>query len=732
MKSPLLTMCGAVCILGCTVLALADEAPWSASAQVSQANEKQGSLQAGSLPSVRLDGNYFSHEGRRFIVMGTNWVPAHAAMQWPVQWNPAEVEKDFEQMHEMGVEAVRFDLVWAWFEPRPGDYNPEAFKQLDYLVSLAKRYRIYLHPMLMTGGEVGEAFWDVPWRHGRNPMSDPEMLHLETNLAAEFARRYRNEASILAWDLTDEPPFWIVPNTTDAAAINWTRLISGAFRRYDGQHPIVVGTSMQDIAHGPFRPDNIRDEADFFSVHPYTIYAPNLFPDAMLSERGLYGAAFETSLSGSAGRPVMLQEFGASSAQFTPENVAAFDRVSMFSGLGAGANGFLTWCFTDAAPEQFARVPYLRAPNETQFGMTTWDRKMRPQGHEFEAFSRIVRQMDLTGIEPAAAEAGIMVPDEWSKPHGDFSHFGLTGPAVMPYTSTEDGAAVAGQPLANLDEENLWLTGAWLSSYVLAHQSGLKADFPREYTDWSRHPMILLPSPLTSTDRNLVHVHSDFWQRAYKYVESGGALYASVSGDAAIPGMENVFGARLADHVPVTDVSLKIVAPFGDLKPGDTFHYSADSKSARNWGAMLEVQGGTVIAVDQNGRPALVANSIGSGKALLCAYPIESYLAVQPGVFDGPENTYRIYRAFRQWAGIQPVVQTNQPSVEASALNAANHGYVVLANHAPNSKDVTVSTTLAIKSVTWLTPGGRRPLQLSGTTWQISLGPYEGAVVEWK
>ncbi len=76
--------------------------------------------------------------------------------------------------------------MWAWFEPRPGDYNPQAFEQFDQLIALAHKYQIYLHPTLLVGGEVGEAYWDVPWRMGRNPQSDPEMLRLETNHAQEF------------------------------------------------------------------------------------------------------------------------------------------------------------------------------------------------------------------------------------------------------------------------------------------------------------------------------------------------------------------------------------------------------------------------------------------------------------------------------------------------------------------------------------------------------------------
>jgi aryl-alcohol dehydrogenase-like predicted oxidoreductase len=81
-------------------------------------------------------------------------------------------------------------------------------------------------------------------------------------------------------------------------------------------HPIVAGVSTQDMEHGPFRPDTIAADVDFFSVHPYTIYTPELFPDPMLSERSTYGAAFETTLSGGAGPPGMVQGLGASSGQY--------------------------------------------------------------------------------------------------------------------------------------------------------------------------------------------------------------------------------------------------------------------------------------------------------------------------------------------------------------------------------------------------------------------------------
>jgi hypothetical protein len=595
------------------------------------------------LPRVNLKGTYFSNQKGRFVPVGAHWVPAEAALEWTQRWDEASIEADFVKMQDLGFNTVRFDLFWAWFEPRPGDYNPEAFAQLDFLVKMAHRYQIYLHPALFIGGEVGEAYWDVPWRHGRHPHADPEMLRLQTDHAAELARHYHGEPAILAWDLTDEPAFWIVSGqTSDAMAINWTRLIAGAIRRNDPGRPLVAGISMDDLSHGPFRPDLIAEEVDFFSAHPYSIYEPGLFPDPMLSTRGTYCGAFQTLLGYGAGHPVMIHELGASSAQYTPERIAAFDRTTMYSSLAAGANGFLLWCYTDAAPDTYRRAPYLRAPHETQFGLTTWDRQDRPQGVELRRFSQILKQMDLTKLEPEPVTAGIIVPHEWAKPHGDFSHLGIKVNSVIPYVSSQDGGAVAGGREHDQVAVNHWLVGAWLSALILARQAGLKVGFPREYTSWQDIPMLLLPSPLTSTSDNLVHVHTGFWETVRTYLHQGGSLYASLCADVAIPEMEDLFGARLADHAPVNDVTLKVVEPLGDLQAGETFEYQADSTNPKLWTATLDVNGGQVIAVDQDNRPALVAHQYGKGKTLLCNYPLESYLALKPAAFEGQGNTYRI------------------------------------------------------------------------------------------
>jgi hypothetical protein len=405
----------------------------------------------------------------------------------------------------------------------------------------------------------------------------------------------------------------------------------------------------------------------------------------------------------------------------------------MYSGLGAGTIGVDLWCYTDASPEQFHKAPYLRTPQETGWGMTSWDRQDKPLAREFKKFSKVVSQLDLTGIAPAPADVGIVIPDEWAKVHGDFSRMGLTGPAVTPYVSQADGDAIPGRPQPDASAANEWLMSSALSSFILARQVGLKADFPREYSDWETRPILFMPSPITSTsDPFLAHVHSDFYEKARRYVEKGGFLYASLAADAAAPEMSSLFGARIADRVISTEVTIKMTEPFGNLKPGDTFHYTIPSPGLQSWGVLLEVSTGKVIAVDQDGRPALVINSLGAGKTLLCAYPIEHYLASVPAAFDQPENTRKLYDAFRDWVSVKPAFRSDRSDVEVSLLKADHRGYLVVVNHSDQPQDPSILSAVPLSSYSSISPEGAKPLPLDGANTKVHLGPYEAAVIEWK
>ena len=677
------------------------------------------------MEKVILSGNYFSTGGRRFIPVGVNWVPAFEAMQWPYEWNPASIDADFSAMAGLGINFIRFDLVWGWFEPRPGQYNETAFEQFDFLISLAHKYNLYLNPAFFIGGEVGDAYWDVPWRHGRHPHSDPDMLRFQAEHIAEFGRRYRKETAVLAWDLTDEPPFWIVgASTTDAMASNWTRLLCQSLRASDPEHLIVCGTAAQEIGRGPFRIDNIKTWVDFSSVHPYPIYEPFLYLEPLLSTRLTYSAAFETKLSLGAGKPVLMQEYGATSAMYSPERQGKYYRTLMYSALGSGSQGFIAWCATDAHPEkQFNRAPYKRNPHETQFGITDLKRNPRPHGLEMQKMRKVVDQLNLEQVGPAQDEAAILVPHEWA--HGsDYTQYGFPNNTLYQYTP--------GNILneATDGEANSKIMQAWLSSYILSRQAGLLAGFPRELDEWRDRKLVLTPAPLTNTGG--YHLYVPFWQNILPWVKSGGSLYASLSAMSAlsIPFVAELFGISIEDRLPWrSDITIEFSEEFAGIAKFERFTFQAAS-GLEYCGALLQIEGARVVARDQDGNPAFVTSDIGQGRTALCAYPLEMMLGVTPNAFEGSSPYWKIYRALKGWAGIHSPYTVTDPQVEVGLLYGKGHDYVVLVNHAAGVNEGQVAVNGKASQVNLLEPAGQKQVSLKDGGWAYCLEGFSGAIFE--
>jgi endo-1,4-beta-mannosidase len=644
-------------------------------------------------------------------------------MQWPYEWDFQAVEIDFKNIQKLHINLVRFDLLWGWFEPRPGQYNESAFKQLDQLISLAHRYNVYLMPTLLIGNEVGDAFWDVAWRNGRHPHSDPEMLRLQVHHAEEFAKRYSEEPAILAWDLTDEPPFWIVADTTsDSMASNWTQLLCDGIRKYDPHHLIICGTLGQETTRGPFRADIISPWVNAFCVHPYPIYDPGLYQEPLLSTRLTYSPEFEILLSRGAGRPVLMQEFGASSSQFHTDVIGHYYNTIMYSALAAGVQGYVAWCYTDADPKIYDRAPFKRWPHETQFGVVESSGKEKSAAVELNKFSDLLQHIDLDQVELPSIEAGLIVPHEWS--HGpDYAQYGLSENQSYQYTPRD----ILLQEKDKIG--NLQLMQSWLSSFILCRQAGLLAGFPRELDDWTGIKLLLAPVPATTSTNPAFHLYTTFWRKAKLAVEAGSVLYASLSCNSAIPNhdMQSLFGATIFDRSPwKPQIQIRFLEDFYGLKKGQELNINS-TPGLQGMGVVLDVKDAHVLAVDQDNHPALLMKAVGHGHSVLCAYPIEYSLGNTPNAFENSGNCWQIYHALKSLAEIRSPYYVDNPAVEVGWLCGTESDYVVLVNHSPNEQKGYVTASLPGKAVQIL-PEGDRSLAVANTSWPYYLPGFTGCL----
>ena len=677
-----------------------------------QADRDLAAQGSAGFPVFSMGRHFMYARGKPHIPVGAHVVPS-SGPDWPWREGPEAFDRAFAQMAERGLTSARIDLLWAAVEPERGRLNEAHLDVLDRIFDAAKTHGITLHPALFVGGEVGDAYWDLPWASGLNPHSDPDLLHLQATHAACLARRWAGRAELIAWDLTDEPPFWIHGESTDDEhAVAWTAALTDAIRTNDPGRPITIGTASQEVDGGPFRADVVAGALDFTCVHPYPIYSPELYADRLRSRRMSMAGAFETALARGAGKPVMVHEFGASSTQFAPEAVADYDRLVCWSSFGAGAIGFYAWCWIDAEPAAYRRAPYVRMPHETQFGLLDAEGKARPRARVLSELSRVTQALDLEGLAGNGpwTPASIPVPHEYVKPY-DRASYGLDDAPAGPYVPAEK----AWEPERDVKP----LVRGWLNSYVFASRAGLPCQFPREKLDdsWPATPITLLPAPLTSTTSSLLHMRTSFWQGALDYVEAGGIVYLSCSADTAVPELAEFAGVRIADRALATDrLELTAVEPFAGLEAGDVVSVELPAAvkaggAANNLhlrGVELDVIDAKAVATDAAGLPAVTVARRGRGAVIVCAYPIELLAAEIPDAHGDADGLWRVYRLVREVAGVEPPVELDSPQLTRGVLRGPRGGILVATNHGREDVSVPVKISGSVKTVESVTAIGVR------------------------
>ncbi len=651
--------------------------------------------------------HYLERDGRPIVPVGAHFVPVEGP-DWPWRVGAETFDRAFAAMAAAGLDTVRIDLLWSALEPEPGRYDRDHLAVLDRILEAARLHGLLLHPTFFIGGEVGDAYWDIPWRAGRRPHRDPVLIALQAAHVAELGRRWRGDPAILAWDLTDEPPLWLFPDTTDDDARGWTEALTDSLRSVDPDHLVTIGTASQEVGAGPFRADVVADRLDFATVHPYPTYNPELIPDSLLSARMTHAAAFETALAAGAGRPVMLHEYGVSSAQFDPGLAAAYDRLLAWSSFGRGAIGFLAWCWTDAEPAAWRRAPYVRQPHETQFGVTDHRGEPRPRGHVLCEMAAVLRVLadDLDGLAgngPVGC-AAIPVPHEYVRPY-DPAGYGL-----------DDGLAGLYEPAERVwapERDHRPLVRAWLNGFVLAARAGASVRFARETPDdaWPSVPLVIVPAPLTSTSSSLLHVRTSFWAGAEEHLARGRAAWLSMSADAAMPGMSALAGCHLADRAPADRPgTLRFVRPWGPFAAGDVLALPAgDGSLATRW-ARLALDDGEIVALDADGGPGLVVARRGPGLVATCAAPLELLLATVPDAHGPTDRAWGLYAGLLAEAGIREPARVDHPDVTGGTLRGPAGGLVTLTNHGQVDLRVDLHLPVDATAVRRFGPAGVQPL----------------------
>jgi endo-1,4-beta-mannosidase len=503
--------------------------------------------------------------------------------------------------------------------------------------------------------------------------------------------------AVAGWLLSNEMPLHGRDGDQDVVTA-WARLLINALRAVGATQPVGTGdgawgaeTSGRDNG---FSLRRLAPLVDFMAPHVY------LSSDDPV--RQMLSAAFACELSGSFGKPVVLEEFGLSSDMASGDEAAHYYRQVLHSSLLAGARGWLAWnnCDYDSLAQE---DPCRHHPFEMHFGITDYTGKPKPQARELARFSGLMVELTAAGWSRRPGEVAIVVPEHFERREASWSQFSR---AHM--------------------RENLF------QSYIAALEADLPVGLLRERDVAQRGYEPTEPAPKLYLMPCAKMATTDGVQALLRLAGAGATVYASYFAGTGteqlgpwMPWMEQIFGVThqlrygLADYIEDDEVNLQLVKDLGELAAGTTLTFPVSGQGLARSYLPVQPAGAEVLAIDGHGRPALLRYPSGRGWMVLCTYPLEHMAASRPQA--NPEQTWRLYTALATAARVGRPVRVEDPRVVVGGLRVGPKEVFLALNVSPDE----VRATLQAPAQTLLAGGA----PAGGDAGELALGPYEVAVL---
>ena len=366
----------------------------------------------------------------RFL-LGINYWPRRSAMYMWQRFDLDEIGEDLAQIKRLGLDVVRFFLMWEAFQPQPNAMDERALRHFDAVMDRVAEAGLRAMPTLFCGHMSG-VNWLPSWTLERETSvgrfrtiangnvvdraigdfyANAELLRAQTLFAHRIGERVRDHPALFAWDLGNEFSNLRLPATAHDAA-EWSARLTEALLEASGAGAS-GGMHGEDLDHDRrLRPSSIARPWPFAMMHGYSVYSA-FARDRLDTNVVPFLYQLQQSFSG---KRVLFAELG------NPECPPGLDRVDGFACLdenelaqyarGAidrlharGALGAFWWCWADYDPALATLPPFDRAPHELRFGVVRSDGTLKPVAQVLAQLAGEARQTVDTLPAPIGDES---------------------------------------------------------------------------------------------------------------------------------------------------------------------------------------------------------------------------------------------------------------------------------------------------------------------------------------
>ncbi|KAG9460035.1 hypothetical protein H6P81_004543 [Aristolochia fimbriata] len=306
---------------------------------------------------AKTEGTHFVLNGKPFNFVGFNayWFIYSASDPS----SAAQVTTAFQQASKYGMKVAR---TWAFkdggpgaLQVKPGSYNEQVFKGLDFVIAEAKKYGVYLILSLVNNyPDLGGRRQYVEWakEEGQTTLASDDDFYTNTLIKGFYKNHvktilnrvntltgvaYKEDPTIFSWELMNEPH--CESDLSGTTFQNWAKEMATHVKSIDRNHMLEIGlegfygpSSKQLNPNGyifgtDFITNNQIPDIDFTTIH---VYADQWLHDLSDEEQVSFSKEWVNShihcLSGAVDdrqhqgpsppplkKPLVLAEFGKSS-----------------------------------------------------------------------------------------------------------------------------------------------------------------------------------------------------------------------------------------------------------------------------------------------------------------------------------------------------------------------------------------------------------------------------------
>jgi len=341
-----------------------------------------------------------------------------------------EIGEDMARIKALGLDVVRFFLMWEAFQPEPKSMDAGALRRFDAVMDIIAGTGLLAMPTLFCGHMSG-VNWLPSWTlesqasrgrfrtisHGTvidrsigDFYANPELLQSQVLFAQRVGERVREHPALFAWDLGNEFSNLREPSRPQDAA-EWSLRLSESLLEASGGS-VTGGMHGEDLERDRnLRPSSIALPWAFPTMHGYSVYSA--FARNRLDTNVVpFLCQLQASFSGNA---VLFSELG--NPECPPESsrvngFACLDETEMaVYGRGAidrlharGALGAFWWCWADYDPTLAHLPPFDRAPHELRFGIVRSDGTAKPVAQTLSQLAAEARDVVVPSPAPIADE----------------------------------------------------------------------------------------------------------------------------------------------------------------------------------------------------------------------------------------------------------------------------------------------------------------------------------------